>query len=136
MIIFKFQKHNLKVSKCHKIECLNIFFTHKKRRSWLPTRIPDLIHPESAWVGLVQVGGKKNQNPTQLDPTMFDWFGYFFPLNPTRPDPCTPLCMMSRARTPYVATLSEATRCANCATPLATIILHKLSKLKYDLITT
>ena len=36
LIIFKFQKHNLNVSKCHKIGYFNIFLPTKKEVDCLP----------------------------------------------------------------------------------------------------
>ena len=90
VIIFRFQKHNLQVSKYHKIGCFNLFFTQKK--GMLTTYRNTRTEPNqkcSGWVGSSQ--GVKSQKLTQSNPSLFDWFGYCFPLNSIWPNPCTPL---------------------------------------------
>ena len=53
LIIFRFQKHNLQVSKCHKMGVFQSIFTHQKKKGKLTTYLntqPDPTRKCWGWV--------------------------------------------------------------------------------------
>ena len=74
--IFEYiQKHNLKVSKCHKIGCSNILFTclkNKKEIDCLP-EYPTQSNPKVFGLGWFELGVKKKpKNSNQPNPRLFN----------------------------------------------------------------
>ena len=65
-IIFKFQKHNLKILKYQKIEYFNMFLIHKKKKVDYLSKYLTRSNRKVFGLGWFGLGVKKAKNPARL----------------------------------------------------------------------